>query len=74
MAIKSHHVVPKNGDWAVRPSQSDRVSRIFDTKREAVDWGRDISRRQNTELIIHDKTGQFQQRDSHGNDPVKSKG
>lgn len=70
MAMTSHHVVPK-GDkgWSVKKSGSDRAIKNFDTKKEAVDYARNISRKQKTELIIHKKDGTIQRRDSHGNDP-----
>jgi len=72
---KSHHVVPNpNGGWDVKKAGSDRASSHHDTKQDAVDAGRDISRHQNTELFIHRKNGTFQKRDSHGNDPFPPEG
>jgi uncharacterized protein YdaT len=70
----SHHVVPYKDGWAVRKSGSDRVSQTFDRQRDAIDRGRDISRNQHTELIIHDRSGLINRRDSHGNDPFPPKG
>lgn len=74
MGLKSHHVVPHDGDWAVRRNGAERVSRQFDNKQEAVDWAREQSRQQGTELFIHSRDGRISQRDSHGNDPRESKG
>jgi hypothetical protein len=74
MALKSHHVVPHDGDWAVRRNDSERVSRQFDNKQDAIDWARDQSRQQGTELFIHNRDGRISQRDSHGHDPRESKG
>ncbi|MDE2979933.1 MAG: DUF2188 domain-containing protein [Gemmatimonadota bacterium] len=66
----SHHVVPNpDGGWDVKRSGSERASRHFDTKAEAVDAGREISRNQRTEFVIHRKDGTIQRKDSHGNDP-----
>ena len=71
----SHHVVPNpNGGWDVRRGGASRASAHLDTKREAVDRGREISRNQGTELRIHNKNGQIGQSDSHGNDPSPPKG
>jgi uncharacterized protein YdaT len=71
----SHHVVPgADGGWDVKKSGSNRASGHFDTKRDAVDAGRKISRNQGTEFVIHDKDGKIQQKDSHGNDPFPPKG
>lgn len=65
-----HHVVPNpDGGWDVKRSGSERASRHFDTKAEAVDAGREISRNQRTEFVIHRKDGTIQRKDSHGNDP-----
>lgn len=41
----THHVVPSsNGGWDVRRGGAERASGHFDTKREAIDRGREISR------------------------------
>ena len=74
MARKEHHVVPNpNGGWDVKREDSKRASAHTDTKKEAVDIGRSISRNQNTELIIHNKDGRISNADSHGNDPCPPK-
>lgn len=70
----SHHVVPHGDQWAVRRSNSDRASGIFDTQQEAINGGRETSRNQGTELVIHRPNGQIRDRDSHGNDPYPPKG
>lgn len=64
-----HHVVPHDGDWAVKKSGAKRASGVYDTKEDAVDAGREISRNQGTEFIIHKKDGTIQNPDSHGKDP-----
>ena len=66
----SHHVVPHpDGGWDVKRSGAERASGHFDTKAEAEDAGREISRNQGTEFVIHRKDGTIQRKDSHGNDP-----
>ena len=72
---KYHHVVP-NADvgWDVKKSGSQKSSGHFDTKQEAIDKGRQISKKQNTEFVIHGKDGKIQQKDSHGNDPHPPEG
>lgn len=75
MSKKSnHHVVPHDNGWAVRRENSDRASHVYQTQREAIDSGRNISRNQGTELFIHGKDGQIRERDSHGHDPHPPKG
>ena len=71
----SHHVVPNaDGGWDVKKGRSSRASGHFDTKQEAIDAGREISRNQGTEFFIHGKDGKIQRKDSHGNDPFPPEG
>jgi uncharacterized protein YdaT len=71
----SHHVVHNpNGGWDVKRSDASRSSGHFDTKQDAVNAGREISRNQGTEFVIHGGDGKIQGKDSHGNDPFPPKG
>jgi hypothetical protein len=71
---KSHHVVPNpSGGWYVKRGGASRASTHHDTKREAIDRGRDISRNQNSEFRIHNRDGKIARSDSHGNDPCPPK-
>jgi len=75
MAKGTHHVVPNpKGGWDIKKGGSDRSSGHYDTKKQAVDKAREISRNQKTELKIHNKDGKISQSDSHGNDPYPPKG
>lgn len=70
MARDEHHVVPNpNGGWDVKRNNAQRSSLHAETKAEAVRAGRQISRNQGTEFIIHGKDGRIQNPESHGNDP-----
>lgn len=70
MPRDTHHVVPNPaGGWDVKRGGSERASAHTDTKAQAVDRGREISRNQGTELVIHGTNGVIQRSDSHGNDP-----
>ena len=51
-----------------------RSSGHFDTKKEAEDKAREISRNQEPELVIHNKDGKISRKDSHGNDLFPPKG
>lgn len=67
---KTHHIVPHSGGgWDVKKGGAERTSKHFDQKNEAIDWGRQVSTNQDTELIIHGKDGVIQRSDSHGHDP-----
>jgi uncharacterized protein YdaT len=75
MAKKSTHVVPNpKGGWDVKHSGGQRASAHADTKQQAIDRGREISRNQKTEFVIHNKDGRISGKDSHGNDPYPPKG
>ena len=71
----SHHVVPsRRGGWDVKRGGSARASSHHETKNEAVNNGRLLSRNLATELRIHNRNGQIAISDSHGNDPHPPKG
>jgi hypothetical protein len=76
MSIDSYHIVPNSdkGGWDVKKSGGERSIKHFETKAEAVPFGRGISQNQKTEFFIHKKNGQIQSRDSHGNDPFPPRG
>lgn len=66
----THHVVPNSGGgWDVKRGGAERSSGHFDRKDQAVDYGRQVSQNQRTELRIHNKDGRIAQSDSHGGDP-----
>lgn len=71
MSKKSHHVVPApDGGWNVKKGGADRASKHFEKKAEAVDWGRDVSRTQKSEFVVHRRDGTIQEKDSYGKDPL----
>lgn len=74
MARQTHHIVPSpNGGWNIKRGGAQRSSGHFETKWEAINAGRIISRNQETELVIHGKNGIIQSSDSHGHDPCPPK-
>lgn len=72
------HVVPNksNGtlDWSVKREGAQRSSGNFQNKPAALTAARQIAINNKLELFEHDKKGQFQNRNSYGNDPEKSRG
>ena len=74
MAARSQHVVPRGDKWAVRKAGAEKVTRRFDTQREAIEAARGIARNQGGEVFIHGRDGRIRQRDSHGNDPLPPRG
>ena len=69
MASKSVHVVPSGDGWAVRRSDAERDSSHHDTQEEAIAQGRETARREDAELVIHDREGKVRDPDSFGSDP-----
>lgn len=54
---QSHHVVPQpSGEWSVRDNQ---ITKIFPTQREAMDYAREITRQQGTQLVIQGFRGEI---------------
>lgn len=74
MATKGQHVVPRDGKWSVRKAGSDRVTKTYETQKEAISEARKIARNQGTELYIHGRDGRIRDRDSYGKDPFPPKG
>jgi uncharacterized protein YdaT len=63
------HVVPHADGWAVRREHADRASSVHDRQSDAINAGRNIARRERTELVIHGENGRIRDSDSFGNDP-----
>lgn len=71
---KNQHVVPNpNGGWNVIGEGNSKASKSFETQREAISYGREIARNQDTELVIHGRNGQIRDKDTYGNDPFPPK-
>lgn len=74
MSRDEHHVVPNpEGGWDVKRNGADRASGHFNTKREAEEKGKEISKNQGTEFVIHNLDGKISNSNSHGNDPCPPK-
>ena len=71
---KNQHVVPHNGNWAVRGAGNGRVTRTAETQSQAIEIARDIARNQGSEMFIHRPNGQIRERNSYGDDPFPPRG
>lgn len=75
MARPSTHVTPNGGNgWRVQQGGGERASAILPTKAQAVERARELSQKQHTELVIHNRNGQISGSDSHGRDPYPPRG
>jgi hypothetical protein len=71
----NQHVTPhKDGGWQVKGEGNSRATARTHTQAESINIARDISRRQESELVIHRPNGQIREKDSHGHDPNPPKG
>lgn len=65
---KNQHVTPKNGAWQVIGAGNSKATKLFDTQKDAISYGREIAKNQKSELVIHNKQGKIRDKDSYGND------
>lgn len=71
---KNQHVVPHNGNWAVRGAGNQRVTKTAETQSQAIEIARNIAKNQGSEMFIHRPTGQIRERNSYGDDPFPPRG
>jgi len=69
MSKKNVHITPHPDGWQVKKEGAERASKVTETKKEAVEAGRDAAKKEQSELVIHRKDGTIQDKDSYGNDP-----
>ncbi|MFP4697498.1 MAG: DUF2188 domain-containing protein [Eubacteriales bacterium] len=55
----THHLIPDGDGWVLKPLDgNDRC--VFDTKEEAIDKIKDMSKNSAIKVMIHDSKGKFQ--------------
>lgn len=69
MSGKNQHVVPHNGDWAVKGAGNGKATSIHTTQKDAINAAKNIAKNQQSEVVIHRPNGQIRDKDSYGNDP-----
>jgi len=74
MTKRTHHVVHNQlSGWDIKKGGAKRSSGHYDRKKDAINKAREISRNQNSELVIHNQDGKISRKDSHSNDPCLPK-
>ena len=71
---KNQHVVPHNGEWAIKGAGNGKATKLVETQKEAIEIARKISINQESELFIHGKNGQIRERNTYGKDSYPPKG
>ena len=74
MATRSQHVVPRGDKWAVCKEGSIKVTRRFDTQREAISAARVIARKQRADVFIFGPDGRIRERELYGNGSFPPRG
>lgn len=71
---KNQHVVKTPDGWGIRGENNTRITKNFDTQKDAIEKAREIAINQQSELFIHGENGKIRDRNSYGNDPYPPKG
>lgn len=74
MAGKNQYVVRQGDHWGVRGEGNGKLTGAYQTQAQAVERGREIAAREQSELRIQGRDGRFRQAWSYGNDPYPPKG
>lgn len=56
------HVVPYEGDWAVRGAGNERVTAVFERQDDAIERAREIAINYRSAVVIHRKDGSIRDR------------
>ena len=63
-----------DGRWARQKNGTRRAASVHDTQAAAEEAARAQAKRERGELVVKDRDGKIQRRDSYGNDPRRKKG
>ena len=62
-----HHIVPRpSGGWAIKRDGETEAIKVFSTKGDAVEFAREISRKQSIEIVIHGRDGRIMSTHNYG--------
>lgn len=71
MTRNSKHVVPNpDGGWSVRTAGASRAYRHFNTQAEAIEYGRDFAKKNNSEFYIHGRDGMIREKSNYSSESV----
>jgi uncharacterized protein YdaT len=71
---KNQHVVPHNGQWAVKGEGNNRATKVTQTQKGAIEIAIEIAKNNNSELVIHRPDGRIREKNSYGSDPFPPEG
>ncbi|MBK8550747.1 MAG: DUF2188 domain-containing protein [Ignavibacteria bacterium] len=61
----NQHVIPLGNAWAVKREGSKRFTIITEYKRSALKIAREFAQQNRSELVIHDRDGKIQDKESY---------
>ena len=69
------HVLYKDNEWYIKIENKENIIKTFNTKDEAIDYGKTLAQKNKVELVIHNKNNIISNKNSYGNDtnPPKDK-
>jgi hypothetical protein len=56
---KNEHVVPRKKGWAVRREGSEKVSKLFVSQSDAMDYAGNIAIKDDVSMVVHKHNGEF---------------
>lgn len=71
---KNQHVVKAGQKWGVRGANNAKLTGVFNTQNEAIDYARTIAINQHSEMLIHGRDGKIRERNTYGKDPFPPRG
>ncbi len=71
---KNQHVVKTSNGWGVRGDNNSKITKNYDTQKEAFNRAREIAINQKSEVLIHGENGKIREKNSYGKDPCPPKG
>jgi hypothetical protein len=74
VAKQDVHVVQGGKRWRVEVEGSSRPRSTHSTQAEAAKAGRQVAKKNRSELLVHGRDGQIRMRNTYGSDPRRSKG
>lgn len=75
MAKGDHRVTPSgDGRWKHKKDGNEKASGIYETQEEAWDVAKEAAKNDGAEAVLHNRKGQFRERNSYGDDPYPPEG
>ena len=61
MEITKHeHVVPREKErWAVKVADGERASKVFENRKDAIEYAKELAKKHNVCMVVHDESGKF---------------